>query len=386
MQALSLLKYGVGIDMGKDEFHACLSVIDHAQKVKVKATTKFKNTQSGFKEFYKWVGNHCKESLPIQFLMEATGVYFEQLALFLHHKQCHVIVILPQKAKYYIKSLGIKTKTDNVDSQALATMVCQQSLTAWTPISESMYQLRQITRQQIELNELKTKLNNQLHALEVGMYHSNQVQKQLKKLMEEVEKQITACEKLIKARIEANPEWKRKCEQICAIKGVGLLTVANIITETNEFTLFENQRQLVSYSGYDVVENQSGNRVGKTRISKRGNHRIRRILHMAALQVVRYEQKPFLGLYERVFERTKIKMKGYVAVQRKLLTIIYTLWQNDTKYDINFVENQLKNITIGGKKVAPIIEATLHQPQMVVLQEYKNMDLYLNEEILENLY
>ena len=50
---------------------------------------------------------------------------------------------------------------------------------------------------------------------------------------------------------------------------------------------FANQRQLVSYAagppgGYDVVENQSGNRSGKTRISKKGNSRIRRILHLPA--------------------------------------------------------------------------------------------------------
>ena len=112
---------------------------------------------------------------------------------------------------------------------------------------------------------------------------------------------------MIEKAIADNAEWKRKVAQICTIKGVGLLTVANLITETNEFALFDNQRQLVSYSGYDVVENQSGKRAGRTRISKRGNSRIRRALHMSALQVVRYDQKPFVGLYKRVFERTKIK-------------------------------------------------------------------------------
>ena len=151
-------------------------------------------------------------------------------------------------------------------------------------------------------------------------------------------------------------------EQICAIKGVGILTVANLITETNEFALFENQRQLVSYAEYDVVENQSGKRVGRTRISKRGNSRIRRALHMSALQVVRYDQKPFVGLYERVFERTKIKMKGYVAVQRKLLTIIYALWTKDAKYDPCFVSELLK-------KVAPNEADTRHRPQVDVLSE-----------------
>ena len=210
-------------------------------------------------------------------------------------------------------------------------------------------------------------MNNQLLALEVGMYHSPEVKKQLSKLILELDKQIAECVKLIEKAVAENAEWKRKVEQICAIKGVGILTVANLITETDEFALFENQRQLVSYVGYDVVENQSGKRVGRTRISKRGNSRIRRALHMSALMVVRYDQNPFVGLYERVFERTKIKMKGYVAVQRKLLTIIYALWKKDAKYDSCFVSEPLK-------KVAPTQGATapadrLHRPQVDVLEE-----------------
>lgn len=54
--------------------------------------------------------------------------------------------MLPQKTAAYIKALGLKTKNDKVDAQALATMVCQQLLEAWQPISEAMYRLRQTTR------------------------------------------------------------------------------------------------------------------------------------------------------------------------------------------------------------------------------------------------
>ena len=356
------LKYGVGIDMGKDEFYACVSAIDQIQRIKIKATRAFRNDLKGITDFYRWVDHHCQDnSLPVHFLMEATGVYYEQLALFLHQQQAYICVMLPQKAKHYIQALGIKTKTDGVDAQALATMVCQQRLEAWKPISEAMYKLRQLTRQQLELQQIKTQVNNQLVALEVGMYHSPDVKKQLTKLIGELDKQIAECLKLIGKAIAENAEWKRKVAQICTIKGVGVLTVANLITETNEFTLFENQRQLVSYAGYDVIENQSGKRVGRTRISKRGNSRLRRALHMSALQVVRYEQKPFVDLYERVFKGTRIKMKGYVAVQRKLLTLIYALWKKDAKYDSDFVSQPLP-------KVVPPNGAMLHQSPVEVLE------------------
>ncbi|MCD8264294.1 MAG: IS110 family transposase [Tannerellaceae bacterium] len=36
--------------------------------------------------------------------------------------------------------------------------------------------------------------------------------------------------------------------------------------------MFNSVAQLVSYAGYDVVENQSGKRVGRSRISKKEMH------------------------------------------------------------------------------------------------------------------
>jgi transposase len=98
----------------------------------------------------------------------------------------------------------------------------------------------------------------------------------------------------------------------------------------------ENTASLVSYAGYDVVENQSGRHTGRTKISKKGNSRIRRILHMPALCAVRDDQPQFKKLFERVYDRTKIKMKGYVAVQRKLLEMIYYLWKKNERYDPSF--------------------------------------------------
>jgi len=354
------VKYGVGLDVGKQTFYACVSAIDQTQRVKIKSAHSFANSPKGITEFIRWTGHHCNgNKLTVSYLMEATGIYYEQLALVLHSRQEHVSVILPQKAKYYIKALGIKTKTDGVDAQGLATMACQQRLDSWKPISEAMYKLRQLTRQHTQLQELKTQLHNQLLALEAGMYHSGEVRKQLMKMIEQIDRQLAECVKLIEKAIAENPDWQRKVKQICQIKGVGILTIANLITETNQFSLFENQRQLVSYSGYDVVENQSGKRVGKTHISKRGNARIRRALHMSALQVVRYQQKPFERLFERVFERTHIKMKGYVAVQRKLLTIIYGLWKTDQAYNPDYKGDEQKAVAPAG--------ATLHQPLMVVL-------------------
>ena len=116
------------------------------------------------------------------------------------------------------------------------------------------------------------------------------------------------------------------------------MTAAVIIAETNGFCLFKNSKQLISYSGYDVVENQSGKRHGRTKISKKGNSRIRRILFMPAFNVVKYKVPPFYQLYERTLTKHNIKMKSYVAVQKKLLTTIYALWKKNEYFIENYYQ------------------------------------------------
>jgi len=165
------------------------------------------------------------------------------------------------------------------------------------------------------------------------MYISKAIVKQLDQVIKLFTKQLKELEEQIKNHLESNPEVMQKVENICRIKGVGTLSLATVLAETKGFLLFDNSKQLVSFAGYDVIENQSGKRVGKTKISKKGNSRIRRILFMPAFTVVKCKEAPFLNLYNRTFSNHGIKMKSYVAVQKKLLIIIYSLYKNNQPYD-----------------------------------------------------
>ena len=227
------------------------------------------------------------------------------------------------KAKKYMQSIGLKSKNDRIDAKGLARMGAEQSLRSWEPMTEFFYQLRELTRQHQTLQEHRTTLLNQIHASEKGMFLNKMVMKQLKTLVALIDKQIDAAVTAIEEKVESDRELAEKVKKIIEIKGVGVLTVATLIAETNGFALFTSSSQLVSYAGYDVVENESGKHKGRTRISKKGNSRIRRALHMPALGVVMWKQKPFVNLYQRTLEKHNLKMKSYVAIQKKLLTVIY---------------------------------------------------------------
>jgi transposase len=326
------LKYSVGIDIAKDEFKACLSVIDSQQKVTVKSTCTFKNTSRGFDEFCKWFTKHKREELPINFLMEATGIYYEQLAWYLHNEDCSLSVILPNKAKKYIQGLGVKSKNDKIDAKGLAKMGAEQSLPLWKPITKTIYQLRALTRLHEDLSLQRTATLNRLKTLDYSMHNLKAVKKSMQKVLRAIEKEIAHIESEIKSIVNHDAVLKSKYEKIGSIQGVGLLTFAVVVSETNGFELFTSRSQLTSYAGYDISENQSGTKTGKTRISKKGNAHIRRVLHLPAFVVVKY-QPCFKSFYERIYSNTKIKMKAYVAVQRKLLCLIYTLWKNDAGFN-----------------------------------------------------
>lgn len=332
-----MLKYSLGIDMSFKIFHVCLSVIESDQQVKVKASTSFSNNAEGFKLLIDWINKHYKQKeLPLLIVMEATGVYYERCALTLFLAGYKVSVVLPNVAKKFLGSIGQKSKNDKIDAKGLSRMGAERKLDEWQPMQDFFYTLRSYTRQHESLQQTKTILNNQKHAVENQAHPNPLVLNQLQQLVDTIEGQIKELFKAINQHIASNREVSDKVKAICKIKGVGILTAAVVLAETNGFALFKNIPQLVSYAGYDVVEDQSGKHIGRTKISKHGNGHIRRALYMPALHAGNWEQSVFEDLYQRIFDRTKIKMKAYVAVQKKLLTTIFSLWKNNTAFDKSY--------------------------------------------------
>lgn len=351
MKNLNLLSQCVGIDVSKDTLDVVFSTMDIQQHVRVKASKKFANSLAGFKLLEKWVEGKKAAGIELRILMEATGIYYEQLAWFLYEKEYFVSVILPTKAKRYLQAIGNKSKNDKIDAKGLARMGLEQRLPLWKPLSKNIYRLRLLTRQLEDFNKQRTAFLNQLHALDHSAYEVKEARKSLKKMVIEMEKGIKNLENAIEKLIGEDEVLHSKTQKILSIKGVGLKTVAVLMAETNGFATFENQGQLVSYSGYDIVENQSGKRNGKTKMSKKGNAHIRRAMHMPAFGVVRYNVAPFASLYERLIGRGKTKMQAYVAVQRKLLILIWALWRKDEAYDPKFDQ---RNNTSGNDEPKPL--------------------------------
>lgn len=340
-----LQNYCVGIDVSKDKFDVCMMAGYDDRSTKIKASTKFDNTPVGIETFYAWVQRHRKETeLPIYFVMEVTGVYYEELAWYLFLQGDNVAVESPKQIKHFAGSMGVKSKNDLIDAKVIATYGLSKKLSWWKPLSSQIYGLRLLTRQRNTFMQQKTQLLNQLHALQYASVHyqNDWMQEKIRTQVKHLEDQIEAFEQEMDNLVAKDEKLAKKVADLTTIPGIGKITVYILIAETNGFALINNQKQLTSYAGYDVKENQSGKKAGKTTISKQGNSRIRACLYLPALSAVRYNEL-LNNLQLRIYERTRIKMKGYVAVQRKLLCLTYILWKNNTTFDPKYLQNKTTN-------------------------------------------
>lgn len=340
---LKVIKQNVGVDISKDDFKVCFFQLDSTGKKFIKGTRTFKNTLAGYVAFMEWIEKKRTGELVVCITVEATGIYHENLVHFMNAKNYFVSVVLPNQSKAYAKSLNLKTKTDKVDAKMLGQFGVERELIKWEPGSPKMRVLKQLTRDRENLLEEKTALSNKIHALNYSFEANKSVLTRNKQRLKLMKKQIKEVEKEIAQTVADDEVLNKKVANITKIKGLGLITVATLIAETNGFKLFTSRSQLISYAGYDIVEKESGTSIkGKTRISKKGNKHIRRALHFPAISAVKHEPE-FKQLFDRILSRSFIKMKAYVAVQRKLLILTYTLFKNERMYDQNYLVNRKSN-------------------------------------------
>ena len=126
---------------------------------------------------------------------------------------------------------------------------------------------------------------------------------------------------------------------ILSLKGMGEVTVAGLIGEVGDFREFGTISEITKLAGLDLFEISSGKHRGQRRISKRGRPLMRKLLFYAAINVVRTNgilHKP----YQEMLSRGMLKMKGLIAIARKLLRIVFALARDNTVYMEDYCRNQ----------------------------------------------
>jgi len=323
----------LGIDIAKATFEVCL-ILERESIKPITLKHHFDNNSTGFAELHQWLKE--QHATTIHICMEATGVYYEALAEFLHQQGYTVSVVNPWQIKAFGQSQLRRHKNDQQDAQTIAEFCRQQSPEPWQPLSPQDKQLQALAR---HLEGLQTTCQQQKKRLE--SCRDNLVADSLRRVIDNLDQEMAQVKKQIHDLIDQDQDLKEKRDLLVTIPGIGEQTANLLLAEIPKLEQFPSAKQLAAYVGLTPSERTSGTSVhGKPRLSKMGNQRVRKFLYLPSLAAIRCN--PLIQqLRNRLLEKGKAKMVAVGAAMRKLLHIAYGVLKNRKPFDPTLSEAKI---------------------------------------------
>jgi transposase len=154
------------------------------------------------------------------------------------------------------------------------------------------------------------------------------VLKQEASLLLHVQEQMKETTKLLMSLL--NERMKQDMEILCSMKGIGENTAVNFLIEMGtDVGIYENDKKLIAASGLDPSTYQSGKYEGKSRISKRGNRHLRRVIWLMATKVIINNNLFRTYFFKRRKEGLPYK-KAVLATAHKLIRVMFAMLSRKT--------------------------------------------------------
>lgn len=314
----------VGIDISKESFDVAI------RKDEKYNHYKFSNDASGFKQFHKLLDKAVHWCL-----MEASGPYYQKLAMFLQAKEITLSVINPLVIRRFCQMRLVKAKTDKKDAMMIAEYGKAEKPQAWKPDAAYLLELKQMQAYLEQLDKSRTGFIRQMEAFKQSPVINKEVKKGIAKMIKTTETQMQEVEQKMEEIIRQYHE--QMFEQVKSIPGVGKKTSLLLIVISGGFTKFENAKQLSSYVGLSPRIFESGTSVrGKVRICKMGMSRVRAMLYVCSWSAIKCN-KACKELYQRLVEKGKAKQLALIAVANKLIKQAFALATKGEFYKTEFI-------------------------------------------------
>lgn len=311
----------LGIDLAKLTFDATL-LTDGGQQ----HYHSFPNTPEGFTQLQSWLTQYGLTQLHA--CMEATNIYYEALATWLHAKGHIVSVVNPARIKGYAQATMQRNKTDKLDSAVIAFFCRTHHPKAWQPLGEPQRRLRALVRHRDDLLQTQLQQQNRLRDTTDSVVRAS-----LEAVAEVVARQLEAVERAIKEHLALDSELRTNLQLLTSIVGIGMITAAKLLAELGDIEQYESAKAVAADVGVTPSTFESGTSVRRRpRMSKMGKAGLRAALYFPAITAMRY--CPGCKAYaERLAARGKAKKVVIGAVMRKLVHIIYGVLKHRTPYD-----------------------------------------------------
>jgi transposase len=339
-----------------------------------KKTKHFENSSDDIEKLKEWLKKQeCKRAV-----MESTSIYWVPLYLALEESGFNPVLANAHQVK------GVPgRKTDQSDSEWLAHLLMSGLIKPSYVPEKRLRELRELIRLKVKyvqnrtafknrcqkvLNRVSIRLRSKLtdvfgkSGMEIlnGLMAGKTVEeilehaesKRLKSRCEEIktvakgalsENDIFVLKHLtetinhlneqihqLEARIEMLA-YKEDVAIVSSVPGIGPMSTAAILAEIGDARRFSNGKQIASWTGLAPSLHQSAGIAILGSITKQGSKWLRWNLVEVAHTAVRVRDSRFKALFLRVMAK-KGKKTAYVAVARKMLTVIWHLLVNGEKY------------------------------------------------------
>jgi transposase len=303
----------VGIDVSGDTLDYCISP---SSKVGV-----FRNNHVGIGRLVKMLAK-LKPKLVV---FEASGGIEMPMYLALCNAGVPAASVNPRKVRDFARSMGKMAKTDKIDASVLAHFA---SAAAVEPkLIPDTQDLKEMLTRRDQLVQMITMESNRLRTAHKGL------KKSVAEHITWMKRELDDLDKLLKERIQADPDCSEKDAILQSAPGIGPATAAALIGRVPELGNL-NRKTMANLVGLAPLNRDSGKYRGKRSIWG-GRSRVRAPLYMATLVATRWNP-PIKSLYQRLLQAGKAKKVALVACMRKFITILNSMVKHKATWSCSY--------------------------------------------------
>jgi transposase len=131
----------------------------------------------------------------------------------------------------------------------------------------------------------------------------------------------------------SNEKIRRDAEILTSMKGVGDKTAFNFLIELGgDIGAFENDKKLIAAAGLDPTTYESGKYKGKSKISKRGNRHLRRVIWLMTVRVI-ISNEVFRAYYSKRRKEGLIYKMAVLATAHKLVRVMFSMLVHERQFE-----------------------------------------------------
>lgn len=253
-----------GGDIAKDKFDAAVWVLGQDKDVKTMPKKEFPRTEKGVDEFLKWLDDEMEKHLgepekghhPCRFVMDSTGRYSVELAIWMIQKRPSLqpAIVNPQILNKFNGSLSFRNKTDDLDARGHCRFGVERQPLAYQPLEGDAAELRELVRERAFLVDLRTAAQQR----EKELRSCPSVLRMHQKGIQDLKKLIARIEAKMFKLVNRNQQFREDIKFMTSIPGVGVITACLILGELGDLRRFSSNRQLSGFSGLSPRRRDSG--------------------------------------------------------------------------------------------------------------------------------